>query len=257
MDPARPLKRKHLSAPDQADLDSLDTIFKRIKAAVPPTPYILSTPSLDPYRYHSQQQANAWMIGRLWHCNEEHLQYRTYLYREPCQDCFELQAGEDDELEPEPPRSQAANGKPPKKKPNLSAFKVKQANGTVTPGVKISSPSPAPAKAPSDQANGIKKAEKPGTQAEKAEPKSQRLWVHLPRYKCSANRHAPVLRTLHATSVMPVSPCETPLAPTRARGLHPRRRVRVRTRKATSRNLTPRIRHHTACPRCFHPYTNR
>jgi hypothetical protein len=142
----RTLKRKHLSPDKQEDLDALDRIFKRIKTAVPRAPYILSTPSLDPYRYHSQQQANAWMIGRLWRNDEENVQYRTYLFREPCLDCFELQAGEDDEPEPERPRSQASNGQPVKKKMNLSAFKVKHVNGTITPGVKISSPSLAPTK---------------------------------------------------------------------------------------------------------------
>ncbi|KAL1795491.1 hypothetical protein ACET3X_005715 [Alternaria dauci] len=169
----RSLKRKHLSADDQAELDALDSILKRIKTAVPRTPYILSTPSVNPYRYYSQQQANAWKIGRLWKSDEEHLQYRTYLYREPCQDCFELQAGEDDEPEPEPTRSQPANGQPGKKKPNLSAFKVKPANGPNPPSVKISSPSLAPEKA-STQANGVSKSEKLSVPAQKAESKSPR-----------------------------------------------------------------------------------
>ncbi|EMD87555.1 hypothetical protein COCC4DRAFT_70980 [Bipolaris maydis ATCC 48331] len=171
-DPSRPLKRSRYSAHDQEELDLLDTIVKRIKVAVPPTPYILSTPSLDPYRYHSQQQANAWMIGRLWRPDEEHLQYRTYLYREPCQDCFELQAGQDEEPEPEPPRSQAVNGQPTKKKPNLSAFKVKQVNGAAAPGAKISSSSRPPTKNTSDQANGATKSEKLSAPAQKAEPRS-------------------------------------------------------------------------------------
>jgi hypothetical protein len=158
----RTLKRKHLAADKQEDLAALDTIFKRIKTAVPRAPYILSTPSLDPYRYHSQQQANAWMIGRLWRSDEENVQYRTLLYREPCQDCFELQAGEDDEPEPERPRSRASNGQPAKKKMNLSAFKVKHANGTITPGLKISSSSLAPTKN-TPEANGINKSGKPST----------------------------------------------------------------------------------------------
>jgi hypothetical protein len=173
----RSLKRKNLSDDDQGELDALDTIFKRIKTAVPRTPYILSTPSVNPYRYYSQQQANAWKIGRLWKSDEEHLQYRTYLYREPCQDCFELQAGEDDEPEPEPARSQTANGQPGKKKPNLSAFKVKPANGPNTPSVKISSPSLATDKA-SKQANGVSKSEKLSVPPQKAESKSPRLCVH-------------------------------------------------------------------------------
>lgn len=186
-DPSRPLKRSRYSANDQEELDLLDTIVKRIKVAVPPTPYILSTPSLDPYRYHSQQQFNAWMIGRLWRPDEEHLQYRTYLYREPCQDCFELQAGQDEEPEPEPPRSQAVNGQPTKKKPNLSAFKVKQVNGTAAPGAKTSSSSRPPTKNTSDQANGTTKSEKLSAPAQKAEPRSPRSWVHRSRRNCSAN----------------------------------------------------------------------
>jgi hypothetical protein len=166
----RTLKRKHLSADYQDDLDDLDKTFKRIKTAVPRTPYILSTPSLDPYRYHSQQQANAWMIGRLWRSDEENVQYRTYLYREPCQDCFELQAGEDDDPEPERPRSRGSNGQLAKKKMNLSAFKVKHANGTITPGVKISSPSLAPSKN-TPETNGVKKSEKLSTWSQKDDSK--------------------------------------------------------------------------------------
>ncbi|RMZ67170.1 hypothetical protein GMOD_00001057 [Pyrenophora seminiperda CCB06] len=174
----RTLKRKHLSIADQDDLDALDTIFKRIKVVIPRTPYILSTPSVNPYRYHSQQQANAWMIGRLFRHDEEHLQYRTNWYREPCQDCFELQAGEEEEPEPERPRSQASNRQPAKKKPNLSAFKVKPANGTTAPGVKISSPSLASAKNPPDHTNGVIKTETPSTSAVKSEAKSPRPCVH-------------------------------------------------------------------------------
>jgi hypothetical protein len=181
VDTTRSLKRKHFSTEHQAELDALDAIVKRIKTAVPRTPYILSTPSVNPYRYYSQQQANAWKIGRLWKSDEEHLQYRTYLYREPCQDCFELQAGEDDEPEPEPPRSHASNGQPGKKKPNLSAFKVKPKDSPNTPSVKISSPSLAPDKA-SKQANGVSKSDKLSVPSQKAESKSPRAWVH--RFIC-------------------------------------------------------------------------
>lgn len=163
----RSLKRKNFAQHDQDDLEELDKIVKRIKAVVPPRPYILSTPSMDPYRYHSQQEANAWMLGHLWKYDEEHLQYRTYLYREPCQDCFELQAGEDDEPEPERPRSQMSQAsntatQVPKKKISLSAYKNKQANSvtTPTPGSKLASPSMPPSRPPAAHTNGTKKAEK-------------------------------------------------------------------------------------------------
>jgi hypothetical protein len=172
----RSLKRKDLSKDEQDDLEELDKIFKRTKTVVPPNPYILSTPSMDPYRYHSQQEAYAWMLGRLWRRDEEHLQYRTYLYREPCQDCFELQAGEDDEPEPERPRSQASQASntashAPKKKISLSAYKNKQANGvlTPTPGFKIASPSLPPSKPPSAHINGTKKPDKDTAPAQKPE----------------------------------------------------------------------------------------
>ncbi|KAF1844958.1 uncharacterized protein K460DRAFT_365890 [Cucurbitaria berberidis CBS 394.84] len=179
----RSLKRKHLSNDQQDDVDKLDKIFKRIKAAVPRVPYILSTPSMDPYRYHSQQEANAWMMGRLWRHDEEHMQYRTYLYREPCQDCFELQAGEEDEPEPQRAKSQASNtgNQAVKKKMNLSAFKVKQANGTVTPGSKVVSPNLDPAKHASEQSSSVKKSEKLSDPAQSKMPKSPKQSSNDPR----------------------------------------------------------------------------
>lgn len=173
----RSLKRKQFPRPDQDDLDELDRAVKRIKAIVPRAPYILSAPSLTPYRYHSHQEANAWMMGRLWRSNEEHLQYRTYMYREPCQDCLELQAGEDDEPEPERCDSRTSStGEPaPKKKLNLSAFKVKQVNGTGTPASKKASPDPATDKHERDQVNGAKKSQTsaapPHQQQERKSPK--------------------------------------------------------------------------------------
>lgn len=180
-DTTRSLKRKHYSDEDQEDLDALDNIFKRIKAAVPRVPYLLSTPSLNEYRYHSQQEANAWMLGHLWRYDEEHMQYRTYLYREPCQDCFELQAGEEEEPEPVVDRSKLqtpnASGQPAKRKPNLSGFKVKQANGITTPSVKTASPKIAPTKHAPDQANGVKKGEEQSASAAKAEPKPAKRYV--------------------------------------------------------------------------------
>ena len=196
----RALKRKHFSQQDQDDFDELDRSFKRIKTVVPPNPYILSTPSMDPYRYHSQQEANAWMLGHLWKHNEEHLQYRTYLYREPCQDCFELQAGEDDEPEPERPRSQISQtsnttSQGPKKKISLSAYKSKQANGTITPAPssKLASPSLPPSKPPVAQSNGIKKAEKQPPPAQKsADPKPQKAYVNTQRLAAKLTHLRPI-----------------------------------------------------------------
>jgi len=169
----RSLKRKLLPNDQQDDFEALDNIFKRIRVAVPRAPYILSTPSLNPYRYHSQQEANAWMIGHLWRHDEEHVQYRTYLYREPCQDCFELQAGEDDEPEPERSQSRASTtgGQTTKRKPNLSAFKVKQANGTTTPSLKTVSPNLPPTNH-TPQTNNAKQSDKQSPSALKPDLKS-------------------------------------------------------------------------------------
>jgi hypothetical protein len=183
----RSLKRKSLSRDDQDDLEELDRIFKRTKTVVPRNPYILSTPSLDAYRYHSQQEAHAWMLGHLWKHNEEHMQYRTYLYREPCQDCFELEAGEDDEpeRERERPRSQASQASStanqgPKKKISLSAYKNKQANGVITPtpGSKLASPSLPPTKPPTAHTNGVKQVGKQSSPTQKPpETKLQKQYV--------------------------------------------------------------------------------
>ena len=191
------LKRKTFSKDDQDELEELDKRIKRIRAVVPHNPYILSTPSMDPYRYHSQQEANAWMLGHLWKHDEEHMQYRTYLYREPCQDCFELQAGEDDEPEPERerPQSQASRAsnttsQGPKKKISLSAYKSKQANGVITPtpGSKLASPNLPPSNPPAAQTNGAKKPEKQAAPAQKpAEPKPHKEYVNATARHNSAN----------------------------------------------------------------------
>ncbi|KAF2710823.1 hypothetical protein K504DRAFT_375879 [Pleomassaria siparia CBS 279.74] len=175
--PTSRLERKRLDRQDQAELDKLDIIFERIKRAVPPAPYVLSTPSLHPYTHYSRHESTAWMVGRLFQPDEEHLQYRTFHYREPYQDCFTLQPGEEDEPEVERPRSQTSgtSQQAPKKKISLSAYKSKQANGVITPGAKKTSPNMLPTKPPPVQTNGIKAADKqlPTTQ-DKDETRSQK-----------------------------------------------------------------------------------
>jgi hypothetical protein len=187
---AHSLKRKNVSKDDQDDLDQLDRAFKRIKKAAPPVPYVLSAPSLDPYRYHSRQEASAWMMGHLFRPDEEHLQYRTFVYREPCQDCLELQAGEDDDPEPERPDSRASNnGQVAKKKLNLSAFKVRQANGTTTPGSKKMSPNLAPTNVVAGQVNGVKKPEKLDSAQQKPKSSSTPKYIaQSSAYTCSTKR---------------------------------------------------------------------
>lgn len=99
------------------------------------------------------------MIGHLFTPSEEHLQYRTFRFREPYQDCFVLQPGDEERTEPERPKSQASDqsSQPAKKKISLSDYKSKQANGVITPGSKKASPSLPPAKPL--LANGTKKVD--------------------------------------------------------------------------------------------------
>jgi hypothetical protein len=191
------LKRKNLSTDDQDDLAQLDAVFKRIKTAAPRAPYILSAPSLYPYRYHSQQEANAWMLGHLFRPDEEHLQYRTFVYREPCQDCLELQAGEDDDRA-------STTGQVAKKKLNLSAFKVRQANGTTTPSSKKPSPDPPPAHITTSHANGVKPTSSTTTASH--EPRRETASTDP---KANADKSGPSDRTPHGLPPL-LSPVHEP-----------------------------------------------
>jgi hypothetical protein len=179
--PATGLKRKQLSDQDQDDLGQLDAIFKRIKTAVPRAPYILSTPSLSPYRYHSSQEARAWMLGHLFTHEEEYLQYRTYLFREPYRDCFTLQPGEDDEPEAPLPKSQSSDvaSARPKKKISLADYKNKQANGVSAPGSKKASPALHPTKPSVTRPNGVKPSHAPAMahEQEKDSPAQAKRYV--------------------------------------------------------------------------------
>jgi hypothetical protein len=179
--PTTKLKRKHFSDEDQADFDKLDDVFKRIKKAITQPPYIISTPSLHPYTHRSRQESQAWMMGRLFKPDEEHLQYRTFLFREPYQDCFTLQPGEDDEPEVRPPKSQLANvtSQVPKKKISLSDYKSKQANGVITPGSKKVSPNLPPTKGSAAHINGVKPAEQrpPPVDQKRDEVKPQKRYA--------------------------------------------------------------------------------
>ncbi|KAF2742964.1 hypothetical protein M011DRAFT_490214 [Sporormia fimetaria CBS 119925] len=143
----KPNAQSILSKEDQEELALLDTTFDHLKKLVPPSPYILSTPSLKPYRHYTGQSERMWMLGHLFTPDEEHLQYRTFLYREPCgDDIFVLQAGESCDEPSEPPKSQSANTPLPgaKKRLTYSAYKAKQASANATPNQKKPSPGPTP-----------------------------------------------------------------------------------------------------------------
>lgn len=195
--PTTGLKRKQLSDQDQQDQDRLDGIFKRIKTAAPRVPYILSTPSLNPYRYHSSQESRAWMLGHLFKEEEEYLQYRTYLFREPYRDCFTLQPGEDNEPETPLPKSHSAtvSSERPRKKVSLADYKNKQANGT--PGSKRVSPALLPTTPNVAQTNGVKSsnARAPAHEQEKDNPVQSKRYVARAMYLKCADKFAGLNRS--------------------------------------------------------------
>ncbi|KAF2261676.1 hypothetical protein CC78DRAFT_345660 [Lojkania enalia] len=165
-------KPRNISAEEDEMIKDLNAIIDRMKRSIPATPYILATPSLDPYTHYSRHEAYSFMMDYLFEPHEEHLQYRTFLYREPYQDCFTLSPGEEDIQEVERPKSQASNASQqvPKKKISLSAYKSKQVNGVITLGSKKQSPNLLPSKPPSVQTNGVHEtAKKPPHVPKKAE----------------------------------------------------------------------------------------
>ncbi|KAF2197333.1 hypothetical protein GQ43DRAFT_475535 [Delitschia confertaspora ATCC 74209] len=148
------------NARDQKELACLDAIFNRIKRAVPPTPYILSVDSLNPvYQPRSRQEAHSWIVGHLFEPHEENIQYRTFCYREPYEECFTMQNGEDIIPDRDRTKARSSFSTPsgvPKKKITLSAYKAKQSNGVITPGKKVS-PDLVPTKPSLAHVNGAKK----------------------------------------------------------------------------------------------------
>ncbi|KAF2274264.1 uncharacterized protein EI97DRAFT_132555 [Westerdykella ornata] len=157
-----PQARAVLSAEDERELALLEASFSRIRRSVRPTPYILSTPSLYPYRHRSRQEERAWMMGqRMWEPTEEHLQYRTFLFHDPLHiDCFVSHPGEDYGTEPRRPSSQASNAthSTPKQKLSLSEWKAKQANGAISSGSKNE-----PRKVEPSKADGASSQKEPGS----------------------------------------------------------------------------------------------
>lgn len=185
-DPTRQPAKSELKQPapnprDQEDLVQLDSLFNRLKRAIPETPYIISAPTLDPYAHRSRQESRSWMLGHLFDPDEELLQYRTYYYREHGQDCLVLQSGEDDRPQVEKKANQylSAPTTGPKKKISLSDYKRKQANGVITPGKKISPELP-PTKLPQTYVNGVKEGKtqtppKPAPKPDESQSRKRKL----------------------------------------------------------------------------------
>lgn len=141
-----PLK---LSQEDQKELALLDQACARIKSLVPPVPYIVRVPTLPDkeYRHYSRQEALAFTMGGIFGREEESIQYRSFLYRDPAHESvLYLQSGEFDEPRPAPDRRRSQVGVRPtagtNPKKSLSDYNAMK-NG-VTP--KKRSPEPQPTK---------------------------------------------------------------------------------------------------------------
>lgn len=102
------------------------------------------------------------MLGHLFKPEEEYLQYRTFLFREPYRDCFTLQPGEDDEPEAPRPKSHLSNSasQMPKKKISLADYKNKQANGVSASSSKKASSALQPATPNPTLTDRVKSTEK-------------------------------------------------------------------------------------------------
>jgi hypothetical protein len=188
--PAKPNNRAKYSEEDQKELALLDETMARMKKAIPPTPYILSVPTMPDteYKHRSHQESRAWMIGHLFRPEEASIQYRSFLYREPYQNTFSLSREEDflpEDRKPKPPTTTTPR-QGPKKVISLSDYKSKQANGVITPGSKKVSPNLPPSRPLTAPTNGVKYPAKQGGTLKKqpevkAGVKSQKRWVaHLP-----------------------------------------------------------------------------
>lgn len=168
-------KQSACSSHDIEELAKLDSIYERIRKCVPITPYILTVPTDHPYRHWSQQESQGWMLGNLFDSDEEHLQYRTFKFRESLKSCFVTRTEEDEEKEKNEKlmKSRGRNTpvQGPKKKISLSAYKANKANGlSGTPTSKKPSPDLGPVKRDPIHVNGVKDepktspAPKPGSQ---------------------------------------------------------------------------------------------
>lgn len=153
-----------LSPEDQKEKAAADAALDRMKRLVGrDTPYIVSAPSIDPHVHRLKHDRVAWMVGDLFDWSEEHLQYRSWLYREPCQDCFVLQPGEElrPPVEQPKPRASTTPHIGPKKTIAFkdSAYnKSKQASSASTPVLhrKDDMPAIAPPKEITMGTNGVR-----------------------------------------------------------------------------------------------------
>ena len=187
-------RQSRMSESDAEELRKIDAAFERIFNTVPEYPYILSVPSAEPrYHYPSRQEAESWAKNTPFKLSEEHLQYMTYIYREPSESCFVMRSHIDEERDrlaytkkvngiASRPTTPAQNGAT-KKKITLSAYKDKLASGNTAQ--KGQSPTKV-------EPTEVKKLN--GTQAEgkaaKSEARNHMTAMSSKGYLCSCNNLA-------------------------------------------------------------------
>jgi hypothetical protein len=88
-----------MTSSDADELRAIDADFTRISSAGPEYPSLLSAPvNVEPrYHYPTRQEAESWQRNTPFYLHEEHLQYMTYVYREPGESCFVVRSHIDEE----------------------------------------------------------------------------------------------------------------------------------------------------------------
>lgn len=108
---------------DEKDLREMDAIFERMRANIPPQPYIMDTPSDRPYEL-AKSEIDNWRINTPFEAHERDLQYMTFIWRDPSKTLFSLRNIEEDP--PIIPASTVVKSDLPKKKINFDAYKIRK-----------------------------------------------------------------------------------------------------------------------------------
>ena len=89
------------SATTTNEIALANAALARIQSSIPELPYSLSAPvNVEPrYHYPSRQEAESWRHKTPFYPHEEHLQYMTYVYRDPGESCFKVRSEIDLERE--------------------------------------------------------------------------------------------------------------------------------------------------------------
>lgn len=119
------------------DERDIDLLIERMRVHIPKEPYIVSTPSDNPYVLRPDQKNN-WQKNTPFDRDEEHLQYMSFFWRDPTHSIFDLRSSaelistQNDLSCPSKPSSGRISAigtplhdQPPKKKISLAAYKTR------------------------------------------------------------------------------------------------------------------------------------